>query len=87
MVLLQSCSLIYIVMIVAIIFEGVASERNAVNVKYEYIENLECAIIDDLLDEDNPDREMLQDVCHNLEILRNCQIASAVSCKAKPLLT
>ena len=44
MVLLQSCSLIYIIMIVAIIFEGVASERNAVNVKYEYIENLECAI-------------------------------------------
>ena len=87
MVLLQSCSLIYIVMIVAIIFEGVASERNAVNIKHEYIENLECAVIDDLLDEDNPDREMLQDVCHNLEILRNCQNASAVSCEAKPLPT
>ena len=73
-------------MTVAIILEGVASERNAVNIKHEYIENLECAIIDDLLDEDNPDREMLQDVCHNLEILRNCQIASAVSYKNKPLL-
>ena len=74
-------------MTVAIIFEEVASERNAVNIKHEYIENLECAIIDDLLDEDNHDREMLQDVCHDLEILRNCQVASAVSYKAKPLLT
>ena len=51
---------------------------NARNVKREYLDPLYCAVIDDY-PVDNIGTEFAQHVCHDLEKLRNCQIASAVS--------
>ena len=78
--LLQS-SLIFIVFAAAIIFGGIASTANAVNVKSEFIDKFECPEIDDLPDDDddNINIELIQSVCHKLYRLRNCQIATAVS--------
>ena len=78
MFLLQS-SVICIIYAVVIICGGAASTVNAVNVKHEYIDKFDCALIDDLPDDDDPDVQIAQDVCHKLELLKNCQAASAVS--------
>lgn len=66
----------------AIIFGGAASTANAVNVKEEYLDKLQCSFFDDYPNpDDDPDIEILKKLCHNLEKLRNCQAASAVSFK------
>ena len=65
---------------------GGASVANAVDVQNEFLDRyyyygevkIDCSDIDDF-PSDNPDFEVLQDICHNLEKLKNCQIASAVS--------
>ena len=55
---------------------------NAVNVKKEYLDKFECSLVDDYPNhDDDPDIEILKTLCHNLEKLRNCQAASAVSSK------
>ena len=77
MFLLQS-PVICIICAVVIICGGAASTANAINVKHEYIDKFDCALIDDLPDDD-PEVEIAQDVCHKLEQLKNFQAASAVS--------
>ena len=61
---------------------GGASVANAVDVQNEFLDRfyyyngvkLDCSSIDDY-----PVYEALQDICYNLEKLKNCQIVSAVS--------
>ena len=77
--MLLQCSSIFNVFAVAIIFGGVASTANAVNIKSEFIDKLECPEIDDLPGNGDDYLELLQSVCHKLERVRNCQIATAVS--------
>ena len=64
----------------AVIFGGAASTANAVNVNEEYLEKFQCSLIDDYPNpDDNLDIEIAKTLCHNLEKLRICQAASAVS--------
>ena len=65
----------------ALILGGIASVAKARNVQHEYLDKLECAAIDDDLPNDDniSDFEIAQKICHDLEKLRRCQIASAVS--------
>ena len=65
----------------ALIFGGIASVANARNLQHEYLDQYDCAAIDDDLpnDDNDIDFEIAQKLCHYLEKLRRCQIASAVS--------
>ena len=51
---------------------------NARNVQHKYLDFFDCALIDDY-PADDIDIEFAQKICHDLEKLRRCQIASAVS--------
>ena len=62
----------------ALIIGGVLSASNAGNVQHEYLDQFDCSAIDDL-PVDDIYIEIAQKICHDLEKLKNCQIASAVS--------
>ena len=77
MLLLQSAS-VSTLFAIALIIGGVLSMGNARNVQHKYLDFFDCALIDDY-PADDIDTEIIQKLCHDLEKLKRCQIASAVS--------
>ena len=58
---------------------GGSSIANAVSVQVDFLEEIDCTMIDDYPPDYDPTVEKL---CHNFEKFKNCQIASAVSYNA-----
>ena len=78
---LQS-ALISVTFILALTCGGILSAKNAANVQHEYINKYDCAAINDLPDDEQdgfPRDGITEQVCHDLENLRNRQATSAVS--------
>ena len=71
------------VLALGIIAGGGASISNAENVQREYLDRLDCPAIEDIpADQHSGSYKFLhenQTLCDNLDKLRKCQVASAVS--------